>query len=54
MMIWFGNFFKIDGSADHTWQTVAAFLAKDLKVLQHLGAFDFDSVSGPAVKKIKN
>ena len=54
MMIWFGNFFKISGSADHSWQTVTAFLGKDLKVLQHLSAFDYDSASGPAVKKIKN
>ena len=33
---------------------MTAFCGKPDKVVQHLSGFDFDSVSGPAVKKIKN
>lgn len=54
ILIWFGNFFKVDGNMDHTWKSVVAFLSKPDKLLQLLANFDYDTVSGPAVKKIKN
>lgn len=53
-LIWFGNFFKIGNNAEHDWSSVGKFLANPNKLLQLLSDFDFDSVSGPTVKRIKN
>ena len=53
IMIWFGSFYKMEGTPDHTWNSVVAFLLKPDKLLKHLANFDYDSISGPAMKKFK-
>ena len=53
LMIWFGNFFmKMD--KDHTWASVKKMMANPNKFVDQVHGFDYDSVSGPSVKRIKN
>ena len=52
--IWFANFFRFGGHADHTWMTVKQAMANPQKFLQTVIDFDYDNAPDPSVKKIKS
>ena len=54
VMTQFANFYKLDNSNEHTWATVLKQLSKPQAFIKALQSMDFDSVSGPSVKRIKN
>ena len=53
LMIWFCNFF-MKQDKDHTWATVKKCIGNLEKFMDAVKRFDYDAVSGPTVKRIKN
>ena len=52
-LIWFMNFYGFGDNRDNTWATVKKGMANPKQVVAQLQTFNYDTVSGPTVKKIK-
>lgn len=50
----FCNFFKLAESQSHNWTTVIICLKKFDSVMQLLNSFNYDFMTGPQVKFLKN